>query len=137
MKEITTILILLVAGFSNSVKAQVTAVMQAKVQIVSGSSISEVQESRIDLNQIDIAEKIEAGHFTLQTSPDAEVNVSVYNESGIVNLSGESLEFASLFIDHTTSANGEHDIKVNGFLKNIPESKSSYSGKLVTVIEYL
>lgn len=137
MREFIFILTLFVSGLAFSAQAQVTAVMQVKVEIISGSQVSEVQQGRIDLANISTTDKITTGGFTLQAAPDAEVNISVYNEYGIVNELGEHLDFGLLSVDQNTLGNGKHDIVINGFLKNIPQAKSSYSGNMVAVIEYL
>lgn len=137
MRELVFILTLFVSGLAFSAQAQVTAVMQAKVEIISGSQVSEVQQGKIDLANINTTDRITTGGFTLQAATDAEVNISVYNESGIVNEFGEHLDFGLLSVDKITLGNGKHDIVINGFLKNIPPPKSSYSGNMIAVIEYL
>jgi len=137
MRELVFILTFFVSGLAFLAQAQVTAVMQAKVEIISGSQVSEVEQGRIDLANISATDKITMGGFTLQADPDAEVNISVYNEYEIINELGDHLDFGLLSVDKITLGNGKHDIVINGFLKNIPQAKSSYSGKMVAVIDYL
>jgi|AntRauTorckE6833_2_1112554.scaffolds.fasta_scaffold33105_1 hypothetical protein len=137
MRDTVYILTLLFFALAIPAQAQVTAVMQAKVEIISGSRVSNMQEGALDLSEANLSDQIQAGHFSLQTDPDTEVTVSVYKMSEILNEDGLPLEFSFLSINHINSFDGNHDITIQGLLKSLPKEKSSYSGKLVTVIEYL
>ncbi|MCP9291075.1 hypothetical protein [Gracilimonas sediminicola] len=135
---ITHILILLVSGFWASLQAQTTAVMQVRVEIVSGAGLSSIEEGLIDLSSVDANNNnVKAGGFSLQTSPGTDVSISIVENAGIKNYDGEAIEFESLQVDKRTMETGEHHISLNGKIKDLSSLKGHYQGDVTAVIEYL
>ncbi len=135
---ITHILILLVSGFWASLQAQTTAVMQVRVEVVSGAGLSSIEEGLIDLSSVDAYNNnVKAGGFSLQTSPGTDVSVSIFENAGIRNVDGEAMEFESLQVDKRTTETGKHHIFLNGKIKDLSSLRGHYQGDVTAVIEYL
>lgn len=134
---IFSILILLVTGLSFQATAQVTAVMQAKVEIISGAGFTLMENSFIDLTSDDVVKDFSAGSFSLVSAPGTDVNVHLENVSGIENEFGEAIEFESLDLNKQSTESGQHHISINGKVKNGQELKGHYKGSITAVVEYL
>lgn len=133
---ILSILTLLVSGFSFQTNAQVTAVMQARVEVISGAGFTTLNEYLIDFNSVNAFEDFEAGAFTLVTTPGSDVNVHIENLDQITNENGDTLNFEELDADQVISENGEHQISVNGKVGNIQQLNGHYQGAIAAVVEY-
>lgn len=132
------ILILLASGFLASLQAQATAVMQVRVEVVSGAGLSSIEEPLIDLSSLDLVNNdVKAGGFSLVTSPGADVNISIIENSSIKNRNGDIIEFESLSVNKTSSESGEHYVSLNGKIKDLNSLKGQYQGDVTAVIEYL
>lgn len=134
---ILSILTLLVTGFCFQANAQVTAVMQAKVEIVSGAGLTLMENSFIDLNSKNLIEEVNAGSFSLVSAPGADVSVYLQNGSVIKNEFGEEIEFESLDLDKESNESGQHHISVNGKVKSDQLLNGHYKGSITAVVEYL
>lgn len=134
---ILSTLTLLVTGFCFQATAQVTAVMQAKVEIVSGAGLTLMENSFIDLNSENLIEEINAGSFSLVSAPGTDVSVYLQNDSTIKNEFGEEIEFESFDVDKKSNESGQHHISVNGKVKNGQLLNGHYEGTLTAVVEYL
>ncbi|MBD3616971.1 MAG: hypothetical protein HUJ22_10405 [Gracilimonas sp.] len=134
---IFSILISAVSSFTFLVNAQVTAVMQAKVEIISGAGFLAMEAANIDLSTVNYSEDIETGSFSLVAAPGADVNVHISNQSSIKNKEGGIIEFEPLKINHITSESGEHHISVNGKIKDHQKLNGHYEGDITAVVEYL
>ena len=129
------ILAFLASSFCFQAKSQVTAVMQARVEIISGASFTSLQESIIDSDHL--FGEVNAGSFSLVTSPGANIDVQVLHTNTIKNKKGEAITFESFQIDHTAMQNGEHRIDLIGKIKDAKKLNGQYSGNLTAVVEYL
>lgn len=134
---ILSILTLLVTGFSFQAKAQVSAVMQAKVEVVSGAGLTLMENALIDLNSKNLIEEINAGSFSLVSAPGTDVSVYLQNASSINNEFGQSIEFESFDVDKQSNESGEHHISVNGKVKSDQLLNGHYEGSITAVVEYL
>lgn len=141
MKKISlAIVFLLLSSCTFTAKAQVTAVMQAKVKIVSGAGLTAIQSSSIDLASLDTytTSDVEAGEFSLVAAPGTDVNVVISQDADIINAEGDSIEFDSFSIDKNSNESGNHHIKVNGKLNTQNQVFSGhYEGAITAVVEYL
>lgn len=133
---ILSILICLVSGSILQTNAQVTAVMQARVEVISGASFTTLSEHLIDFTAVNAFEDFEAGAFTLVTTPGSDVNVHIQNTDQITNGNGETLDFEELAADQTISDNGEHQISVNGTVSDLQQLSGHYQGAITAVVEY-
>lgn len=134
---IFSILTLLTSALSPPMQAQVTAVMQARVEVISGSGISNLEQPLIDLNNAETLEEVNTGSFSLVTAPGANVQIRIENGSAIVNEDGEEIEFESFNINQLSSENGEHQISLTGKLKQLQKLSGQYKGSVTAVVEYL
>jgi|AntRauTorckE6833_2_1112554.scaffolds.fasta_scaffold03972_5 hypothetical protein len=138
MKALTlSILTLLITGFSFTANAQVTAVMQAKVDIISGAGFTLIQDAVIDLNSENLSDEIKAGSFSLVSAPGTDISIHVEENSVIKNELGEIIEFESLTVNKISHESGTHDISVNGKVKNAKSLDGHYQGSITAVVEYL
>ncbi len=139
MRESLFILIFLASGFFASANAQVTAVMQARVNIISGGSITSVEESKIDLSTADfsVGHEVLAGTFSLVAAPETDVNVSIAQQPMLKNKEGQRIEMGPLKISKSVSENGEQHISLNGKVRSSGNMSGEYKGAVTAVIEYL
>lgn len=128
---------LLFSGLLIQANAQTTAVMQAKVQVVSGAGFTTLDEKLIDFSSLKTLEDFEAGSFSLVASPGSEVNVHVKNDSPIINEKGESLKLISIDADRILSGQGEHKVSVHGKISDLQNLNGHYKGAITAVVEYL
>lgn len=133
---IFSIFTLLVSGFSLQTNAQVTAVMQARVEVISGAGFTTLTEHVIDFKAVNAFEDFEAGTFTLVTTPGSEVNIHIENTDQITNESGETLNFEELDADQVLSDHGEYQVSVNGKVSDLQQLSGHYQGAITAVIEY-
>jgi hypothetical protein len=133
---ILSILTLLMTGFNLQTNAQVTAVMQARVEVISGAGFTTLTEHLIDFNSVNAFEDFEAGTFTLVATPGSDVNIHIENTDQITNEKGETLNFEELDADQIISDNGEHQISVNGKVSDLQELTGHYQGAITAVVEY-
>jgi len=133
---ILSILTLMLSGLGLQVNAQVTAVMQARVEVISGAGFTKLNEHLVDFNTVNAFEKFEAGEFTLVTTPGSEISVHVENTDHITNESGESLNFENLEAEQIISGNGEHQVSVNGKVNDLQSLSGHYQGAVTAVVEY-
>jgi uncharacterized ubiquitin-like protein YukD len=133
---ILSILTFLVAGFTLQTNAQVTAVMQARVEVISGAGFTALNEQLIDFTSVNAFEDFEAGTFTLVTTPGSDINIRLENKDQVVNENGEILDFAILDTEQTVSENGEHDISINGKVSDLQQLNGHYQGAITAVVEY-
>ncbi|MEX2478946.1 MAG: hypothetical protein WD357_10945 [Gracilimonas sp.] len=134
---ILSILTLLVTGFSYSTNAQVAAVMQAKVEIISGAGFTLMEDAVIDLKSENLSNTIKAGSFSLVSAPGTDISVHIEENSVIKNEFGEIIELESLSVDKQSHESGQHDISVNGKVKNSQSLDGHYQGSITAVVEYL
>lgn len=130
----------IIFGFISVANAQVTAVMQAKVNVISGAGLTSVQESAPDLTAIsesDEGSEIHAGAFSFISSPGVDVTVQITEEPDMKNENGEQVEIETSLEHETNSGTGEHNISLNGSVKNQQQLSGHYKGALTAVIEYL
>jgi|GEM_PF-1891329 len=139
MKTTLYILAFLVSGFGFSAQAQTTAVMQARVEVVSGAGFTSVEDAVIDLSTLDFKQNntVKAGAFSLVAAPGTDVNVSIINQNSLRNEKGEVINLESLSIDQISNAKGEHNISVNGLVKNAQNLKGHFQGQITAAVEYL
>lgn len=139
MRETLFILTLLVSGLSATANAQVTAVMQARVNIVSGASLTSVAESITDLSSADFSMKgeINAGSFFLTAAPGTDISVSITHQTDLQNKDGQMIEMDALNVTRSVSESGEQHISLNGTVKNKENLNGEYKGAVTAVIEYL
>ncbi len=130
-------LIFLASSFSFLASAQVIAVMQAKVNVISGAGFTSLEESVIDLGSVNSLEEVHAGSFSLVAAPGSDISIYISNHSEIKNNKGEALEFESIDVDQTVSESGEHKVSVNGKVKNQQKLNGQYQGAITAVVEYL
>ncbi|MDR9419791.1 hypothetical protein [Gracilimonas sp.] len=132
-----SILFLLAASFIFPAYSQVTAVMQARVEIISGSGISAIQQPTIDLNNANTLNEINTGGFSLVTAPGTNVQIRIEKGNDIINEFGEAIEFESFIINQLSSDNGEHQVSLTGKLKKLQKLNGQYKGSVTAVVEYL
>ena len=140
MKSYIYVLAFLISGISFSLQAQTaTAVMQAKVKIVSGAGLTSVSESVIDLSKIDFRKtnNIKAGSFSLIAAPGTDVNVTITENNSLINEEGETINLEALTIEKISKENGEHTVSLNGTVNNAENLKGNYNGQITAVVEYL
>ncbi|SMO71346.1 hypothetical protein SAMN06265219_108189 [Gracilimonas mengyeensis] len=139
MREIIKYIFFLILVLLTSVaEAQVTAVMQAKVNIISGAGLTSLTQPNIELSENSFGtERIEAGRFSFVASPGAEVSVSISKVSKMVNNQGHHVTFKPSLIHNTDAETGKHHIIMKGLLNSESTPKGQYSGQLTAVIEYL
>lgn len=139
MRETLFILTLLFSGFFASANAQVTAVMQVRVNIVSGASLTSVEESVTDLSSADFSMmgEINAGSFSLTAAPDTDISVSVSQQPALQNEDGQMIEMDPLKVTRSISESGKQHISLNGTVKNKENLNGEYKGAVTAVIEYL
>lgn len=135
--EFLSIFILLIAGVYFQANAQVTAVMQVKVEIISGAGFTLMENDFIDLNSENLTEEINAGSFSLVSSPGTDISVHIQDKSVIKNELGQVIEFESLDLDKESTKSGEHHISVNGKVKSGQLLNGHYEGSITAVVEYL
>lgn len=133
---ILSILTFLISGFTLHTNAQVTAVMQARVEVISGAGFTVLNEQFIDFTSVNAFEDFEAGTFTLVTTPGSEISVRLENKDQVVNENDEILDFVTLDTQQTVSANGEHDISINGKVSDLQQLSGHYQGAITAVVEY-
>ncbi len=139
MKTALYIVALLVSGIGFSAQAQTTAVMQARVEVVSGAGFTSVEDAIIDLSTLALEQNntVKAGAFSLVAAPGTDVNVSVINSNSLRNENGEAINLDSLSINQVSNDKGEHNISVNGLVKNSQNLKGHFQGQITAVVEYL
>lgn len=133
---ILSILTLLLTGLELQVNAQVTAVMQARVEVISGAGFTTLNEHLIDFNTVNAFEDFEAGQFTLVTTPGSEISIRLENTDQIINEQGQTLNFEDIETDQVTSENGEHQVSVNGKVSDLQSLNGHYQGAVTAVVEY-
>lgn len=133
---ILSILTLMLTGLGLKVNAQVTAVMQAKVEVISGAGFTTLNEHLVNFNTVSEFEDFEAGEFTLVTTPGSEISVRLENTDQITNENGEKLNFESLEAEQIISDNGEHQVSVNGIVNDLQSLSGHYQGAVTAVVEY-
>lgn len=129
------ILAFLASGFGLTLQAQKTAIMQAKVEIVSGAGFTSVKAPVIAFNKATVNNlTVEAGEFSLVAAPGTDVNIQVSQHSNTLNAPHV---FESLQVDRTSNSKGEHHVSVSGILNNTKDAKELSGGGITAVIEYL
>lgn len=137
MRVTLKILILLLAFlFSTQAVAQVTAIMQAKVEIISGAALTVPNQSVIDLNSAATTD-FEALNFSLTASPDTEVDISFHQNSELKNEFGRVIDLEDLHLNKIDEGNGNHAVSVLGKLKDGQKLNGKYQGSFTAVVEYL
>lgn len=132
------ILTLLLFGFSNQSFGQVTAVMQVRVEVVSGAKYSADATPLINLSALNNeAHNIEAGSFSLVAAPGTDIQVYVSSSTTIKNAMGEIIEIGDLNVNRVSDPSGKQSFSFNGTMKNQKDVKGHYQGQLTAVVEYL
>lgn len=134
---ITSLLTLFGTTILYQANAQVTAVMQARVEIVSGAGFTHMENAFIDLNPKNLTEKFKSGSFSLISSPGSEISVYLQQNTSLKNDSGEIIEFQSLGLDKKSNSSGKHEFSINGKIKNDHQINGFYEGSITAVVEYL
>lgn len=131
-------ILLFLLGTYESACAQVSAVMQAKVNIVSGATYSYVEETHIDSYNIDASlGKIQTGLFTLKNTPGTDVKVYIHEKSAEVNNQGDELEFDFISEEQNSFSTGRHYINLVRKVKNSHTLSDQYRSSVTAVIVYL
>ncbi len=132
------ILIFLATGFGFSLHAQKTAIMQAKVEIISGAGFTSVKAPTIAFSKSTVNNPIvNAGEFSLIAAPGTDVDIQISQHSGTSNTSDNSFAFKSLQVDRTSTPKGEHHVSVSGIANSAEALKEYPGGGITAVIEYL
>lgn len=137
MRETLKILFILLASLlSSQATAQVTAVMQAKVEIISGAALTAPSLSFLDLSSSTNSE-FEALNFSLTAAPGTDVDITINQESELKNEAGETISLEDLHFNKEESENGKHDVSILGKLKDGQNLNGKYKGTFTAVVEYL
>ncbi|MDR9415906.1 MAG: hypothetical protein RI564_06470 [Gracilimonas sp.] len=131
------LIILLPALLSSPVFSQVTAVMQAKVEIISGASLTAPNQALVDLNASSSFSEFDALNFSLTAAPHTDVNITINQNSDLQNELGEIIKLEELKVANEVSNTGEHAVSVQGKLKKGQHLKGSYKGQFTAVVDYL
>jgi hypothetical protein len=127
-----------VISFAAPLQGQTTAVMQVRVNVVSGAGCSSIEESIIDLSSADyLTNDVKTGAFSIITAPSADVNVQVSRKSSIKNADGQAIDFESISVNKISNEKGEHQISLTGKIAEGKALKGQYKGNLTATIEYL
>jgi len=133
-----SILTLLLFCFFEESKAQVSAVMEARVEVISGVSFTSDVAPVINLSQTQAdIQLIEAGSFSLVTIPGADIQISTSLNTFVKNAQGQTLEIDGLQVEELNAEAGTHRYSLNGTMKEHNRPEGHYEGMLTTVIEYL
>ncbi|HBQ59976.1 MAG TPA: hypothetical protein DD671_10220 [Balneolaceae bacterium] len=128
--------ILLASLLSSQATAQVSAVMQAKVEIISGAALTAPDHSIVDLSSVATSE-FEALNFSLTAAPSTEVDITFNQNSDLKNESGQVMDFEDLHLKQEDEGNGNHAVSILGKLKDGQELNGKYQGSFTAVVEYL
>lgn len=132
------ILIFLTTGFSFSLMAQKTAIMQAKVEIVSGAGFTSVKAPTIAFNKSAVNNPtVKAGEFSLIAAPGTDVDIQISQHNSTSNNSNHPFAFKSLQVNRTSTSKGEHHVSVSGIANSAKALKEHPGGGITAVIEYL
>ena len=127
-------LILLVMLFSAlSASAQVTAIMQASVKIVSGVQAEQVSSLQLSEN----LSSAHDGEVIITSSPLSEVFIFVDENSVLTNSIGETVEIKTDSLVNADIESGKSSISISGSLPEKKKIIGQYSGTVVTTIVYL
>ncbi|MEX0608020.1 MAG: hypothetical protein WD158_01185 [Balneolaceae bacterium] len=134
---ITTLLFLLSGSGFYEVAAQVTAVMEVRVNVISGASLQSVEKPYISLDKAQFLDNVEAGTFALTVAPGTDVFVHLSENPILENQNGGLLKFESLYFNQISSAAGNHQVSIQGKIGDQKLMKGQYKGAVTAVIEYL
>lgn len=134
-----SILTLLLLSLPIVISAQVTAVMQAKVTIISGAGLITDQNPSLDLSasSLNLNNEVGTRSFSLNTVPGADLQIRISDQPVIKSDSGEQFLFDDLSIQHESDATGKHTFSVQGKLGQVSASNANYEGTITAVVEYL
>lgn len=130
MKYWTFITLLLISGSAFAQKSA-TAVMNVSVTVISGSTISDVQNVNIDFdNQV-----VTSGGFEIQTSQN--IDTAIEND-GLVTLTNQFGESITIESDSSLiSQNNTQRVNVSAKLDDsIANLRGAYQGTMTTTIAY-
>lgn len=140
MKNIKTylpIFILLACFSSLKVSAQVTAVMDVKVTIISGASLTQQSELNLFLQSSDVPLTTNENLFELTTAKHTEVNFNLPTSVQITNEFGET---TTIFANYNSIENkdlGTHSVALESSIVDTKPIRGKYSGEFTTTIDYL
>lgn len=113
-----------------TVHAQNVAVMEARVQVISGSSIQPIQQSamNIDLQK----EQFNVGSFSVRTNSSSEIHAHIKTETPD---SSDNLFFNAMGVIDTVTESGEHLLSITASVKNMALQTSALRNVLM-IVEY-
>ena len=120
---------------SNTSYAQVTAVMQASVKVISGSALTAPSQSQIALNSS--TSEFNALNFSLTAAPYTDVEISVDQNTALKNEFGEVIDLKDVLVKRDEENDGSYSISVHGKVENGQPLKGKYQGTFTAVVEYL
>lgn len=130
MKYWTFITLLLLSGSAFAQKSA-TAVMNVSATVISGSTISDVQNVNIDFNN----NIVSSGGFEINTSKNIDTAIENDDLVTLTNEFGESItiEPDSSLISENTTQRVNLSAKLDGSLANL---RGAYQGTMTTTIAY-
>ena len=130
MKYWTFITLLLLSGSAFAQKSA-TAVMNVSATVISGSTISDVQNVNIDFNN----NTVSSGGFEINTSKNIDTAIENDDLVTLTNEFGESItiEPDSSLISENTTQRVNLSAKLDGSLANL---RGAYQGTMTTTIAY-
>src|SRR5690554_4482207 len=140
MKKLNTylsIFILLATFSSTQVNAQVTAVMEVKVTVISGASLTQQNELNLLLQTSGSSTSINDNLFELTTAKHTEVNFNLPESVQVTNEFGETATIITNCSSIQNKDLGTHTIGMESSLADTQPIRGKYSGEFTTTIDYL
>ncbi|HBZ39007.1 MAG TPA: hypothetical protein DEO59_11230 [Balneola sp.] len=132
MKKSRLILLVLMLSTLDA-HAQVTAIMQASVKIVSGVQAEQV-------SSLQLSENLSSNHdgeVIITSTPLSEVFIFVDEHSSVSNTFGETVEIKTDSLVNADIESGISSISISGTLPQKNKINGQYSGTVVATIVYL
>ncbi len=141
MKKLKVIILPIFAAmlYTVTLNAQITAVMKAKVKVISGSQLSQINNLNLDLNNPEELATKDLELFNLQADKHADINISVTEHIVMENQDGYQVQ-----IKNDTQLMGLDNGKWSVVLTDIyrvgckcSTPNGTHTGDIKAVIDYL
>lgn len=137
LKSYISIFILLACFSGAQISAQVTAVMDVKVTIISGASLTQQNELNLFLHQNDTSASKSENLFQLTTAKHTEVNLDLPELVQVTNEFGETATIRTNCSSIENKDLGTHIIEMKSSLADSQPVRGRYFGVFTTTIDYL
>lgn len=141
LKFFTRLFAVVATFYAVTLNAQVTTVMKAKVNVITGTQITTIDNLNLDLTNVDTP-NLNINHieiFKLKAENIADINLKIDEDIELTNQFGEVIKIKNNTKYHTNN-DGTHTLKLIDFDHyniNEMEYQGNYNGDMIAVIDYL